>query len=149
MLAKHAKARAQALLAGQALFAMPAAQRGVDHHAPPDPHTINFLAHGGNHASHIRAPNMRHRQLQARNAGAHPQIEVVERHGLDFDQCLVRANHRLGHTGVAQLLGAAMLIENKRTHRKLLCGQNREPAKLNPYIFAPFALFAVYSFSGR
>ncbi|MFN8568748.1 MAG: hypothetical protein U0Z44_14815 [Kouleothrix sp.] len=53
MLAKHAEAGAQALLAGQAIFAAPAAERGVDHYAPAHPGLIDLIAHGGDHAGHI------------------------------------------------------------------------------------------------
>ena len=63
-------------------------------------------------------PRLRHR----REALADPDVEMVQRRGVQPDEHFARRGHRIGHLFEDEDLGAAVLMDPHRAHRGRLSG---------------------------
>ena len=91
---------------------------GVEDDALPDLEAVHALAERFDDTRAVRAedPRLRHR----REAPPHPDVEVVERCGMDPDEHLAGGRDGIRHLLDAQHLGAAVLVDARREHGTIL-----------------------------
>src|SRR5690606_2056708 len=110
------EAHTQTLLTGITKFTTLAAQPGVDQHPIAGLDATHFRADLCHNASAVSAEDMRHGELRARQAVAHPEIEMVQRCRLRFDQDLVRPELRPLDVHVLDVVHAPMGGDRHRFH---------------------------------
>ena len=74
------------------------------------------FANGGDFAGDVAAGNERQRKRHAVQALADPEVEMVQRAGVNADQNFVGAGLRIGDFGVLQNFGPAVLGNEDRPH---------------------------------
>jgi hypothetical protein len=67
-------------------------------------------------AGNIAAGNMRERDGNARDSAAHPEVEMIESAGVDADDDFAGARFGFGNVGVAEDVGAAVVVEKDGFH---------------------------------
>ena len=130
----HAEQRvgaAEVVVAGGALLALAAAQRGGEQDAPARLHTAAQFADGHHFAGDIAAEDARHGNFRARDALPDEQVEVIERGGAHAQQDLVGLDGGLGDVFVRQHLRPAVTVNSRDFH---LCQANTGGAL---WVFGP------------
>jgi len=94
---------------------------GVNHHARSKRRAICPRAVAGHKARHIRPTDVRLGQIQPRPPLAHPQVEVIERHGFHLHQCFTWPWLGVSHIAVLHHLRAAVLVKVQCFHRCNRC----------------------------
>ena len=94
--------------------AVSAEVHGRDQHALPDCESGDVLADFGDLTGDVAAEDVR--QFHARQSFANPDVEVVERAGLDAHQHLIFARLRVGDVFVGQNFGTTELMNADGFH---------------------------------
>jgi hypothetical protein len=97
-------------------LACPAGQAGVDDDVAAEPRGVDPGADRGDDAGDVAAEHVRERIAQAAEVVADPQVEAVERDGVDVDDCLAGAGGRVGELGWGEGVGAAGGVEDDGAH---------------------------------
>jgi hypothetical protein len=115
--ADEARGQAQRLAAGAAVPAFAARVHQVRHHAVADLPAADALAERGDPPDRLDAEDERRLHVEARDAFAYVDVEVVEGARRDLDQHLARTGLRIVHLLDLQHVQPAELVEQHRLHR--------------------------------
>src|ERR1019366_10305311 len=108
--AEHGEAAAEIVVAREAVLALAAPLSRREEDAPAGLDALAEFADGDHLARDVAAQDVRHRELQSRDAGAHEEVEMIQRAGADADEDLVSFDFRLRHVLTDKHFGTAMLV---------------------------------------
>jgi hypothetical protein len=107
---------AKIVVAGEAGGAASAGNARLKENFVANAYVADQFADPGDLASDIAAINMRHRNLNSRNAFADPKIQMIQRARADADEHFVGARLRVGRVGVLENFWPAVLREHNCFH---------------------------------